>query len=297
MPNYKVSSRVIAFVLLAIVLVLAALNLVGLAAFNDAAMEAMAPGDPTPKRWRLVAIQLLVIAIVTGVLAFDRLRRGDERASIFAPVSAGLTALGIWAAARMTGIHGAFQLPIVFSLAVAGVAGWSVYRDRQSAGGPRYVTGEATSVWIAALLQAGAYFFLMALGGGKTSPELPLRAILLATPQWIVAWRFGASGRLSGWDAGGATALGVLGIGTIVLITVFPVAYVGFLGPALLRSFWGIAFYAGLGLATWLFLRAGASLRGRLGAPSRDRTLAILAGVLAIPLLVTLSYLLRGLLP
>ena len=292
----KVSSRLIVFVLLAIALVLAALNLLALAEINDATMEAMTPGDPATKRWRLVGIQFLVVAIVTGVLAFDRLRRGDERTSVFAPVSAAFTALGIWAAARMTGIHGAFQLPLTFCAAVAGGTAWVVYRDRQSAVEPRYVTGEATSVWIAAFLQAGAFYCVMSLGA-KNWPERPLRAILLATPQWIVAWRIGASTRLSRWDAGAATALGVLGIVTLVLITIFPVAYVGFLGPALLRSFWGVAFYVGLGVGTWLFLRTGAALRDRLDAPGRDRRIAILAGILVIPVLITLSILLRRLLP
>lgn len=296
MRDMKVSSRLIVFVLLAIALVLAALNLLALAEINDATMEAMTPGDPTTKRWRLVGIQFL-IAIFTGVLAFDRLRRGDARASIFAPVSVALSALGIWAAARMTGVPGAFQLPILFCLVAAGAAGWTVYRDQQSAGEPRYVTGETTRVWVAAFLHAGAYFFLMALGAGKNWPERPLRAILLATPQWIVAWRFGASTRLSRVDGGAATALGVLGIVTLVLVTIAPFPYVGFLGPALLRSFWGVAFYMGLGLGTWLFLRTGAALRGRLNAPSRDRTIAILAGIVAVPILVTVGNLLASLLP
>jgi hypothetical protein len=72
MREIKVSSRLITFVLVALVLALAAFNLAGLAVINDATMEAMRPGDPTTKRWRLVGIQLLIAAIVTGVLAFDR---------------------------------------------------------------------------------------------------------------------------------------------------------------------------------------------------------------------------------
>lgn len=297
MRDMKVSSRLIVFVLLAIALVLAALNLLALAEINDATMEAMTPGDPTTKHWRLVGIQFLVVAIVTGVLAFDRLRRGDERVSIFAPVSAALSAVGIWAAGRMTGVPGAFQLPILFCMVAAAAAGWTVYRDQQAAGEPRYVTGEATRVWVAAFLQAGAYFFLMALSAGKNWPERPLRAILLATPQWIVAWRFGASTCLSRVDAGAATALGVLGVVTLMLVTIAPVPYLGFLGPALLHSFWGVAFYAGLVLGTWVFLRTGAALRGRLNAPSRDRTIAIMVGIVAVPILVTVGYLLASLLP
>ena len=297
MREMKVSSRLITFVLVALILVLAALNLAGLAVINDATMEAMSPGDPTTKRWRVVGIQLLVATIVTGVLAFDRVRRGDPRTSIFAPTSAALAALGTWASARMTRVHGAFQLPILFCAIVAGVAGWMVYRDRQSAGEPRYVTGEAVSVWLAAFLQAGAFFFLLALGDERHWPERPLRVILLATPQWIVAWRFGASSRLSRWDAGAATALGVLGVVALVLVTIFPVAYVGFLGPVLLRTFWGFAFYAALGVGTWLFLRAGAALREGLDAPRRDRTIAIVAGILGVPVLITLGSLLGRLLP
>jgi hypothetical protein len=77
----------------------------------------------------------------------------------------------------------------------------------------------------------------------------------------------------------------------------FPVAYVGFLGPALLQTFWGFAFYAALGVGPWLFLRAGAALRAGLNAPRRDRTIAIVAGILGVPVLITLGSLLGRLLP
>jgi len=76
-----------------------------------------------------------------------------------------------------------------------------------------------------------------------------------------------------------------------------PVAYVGFLGPALLHSLWGSAFCAGLAVGSCLFVRAGAMLRAHLGASGRDRALAILAGVLGVPVLITLGNLLGRLLP
>src|SRR2546425_1823299 len=60
------------------------------------------------------------------------------------------------------------------------------------------------------------------------------------------------------------------------VVTVFPIGYAGLLGPALLQTPGGLAFYVGLSAGTWLFLRAGAALRRRLGAPRRDRKIAIL---------------------
>lgn len=285
----KLSTRQITFALVALVVLLAVWSLLGLLVINDATLEAMSPGDPAAKRWRIVGIQLLVASVVTGVLVFDRVRRGKQDMSLLAPSSAVLAALGIWAAARMTGISSAFQLPIIFCVVVAGVASWMVYRDQQAAGEPRYVTVEDTTVWLAAILQAAAWYFLLALGGERSLPERPLRAFLLTSPQWIVAWRFGAASRLSRWDAGAATTLGVVGVVMLVLVSIFPMAYVGFLGLVLLRSPWGVAFYAALGTGTWLFLRAGASLRADLAAPPRDRLFAILAGVFGVPAVVTLS--------
>lgn len=285
----KISTRQLTFALVALVVVLAAWSLLGLLVINDATLEAMSPGDPAAKRWRIVGIQLLVASVVTGVLAFDRLRRGKETMSLLAPSCAVLAALGIWAAARMTGINRAFQVPIIFCVAVAGVASWMVRRDQASGSDPRYVTVEDTTIWLAAILQAAAWYFLLALGGERSLPERPLRAFLLTSPQWIVAWRFGAASRLSRWDAGAATTLGVVGVVMLVLVSIFPMAYVGFLGLVLLRSPWGVAFYAALGTGTWLFLRAGTSLRSDLAAPPRDRLLAILAGVFGVPALVTLS--------
>ncbi len=285
----RVSTRHVTVALLVLVVVFAAWSLLGLLVINDATLEAMSPGDPAAKRWRLVGIQLLVGSVITGVLACDRVRRGHERMSLLAPSSAVLAALGLWAAARMTGIGWAFQLPIILSGVVAAVASWMVYRDQQSAGETRYLTGQDIKIWLAAIFQAAACYFLLALGGERNLPERPLRAFLLTAPQWIVAWRFGSSSRLTRWDAGAATALGVVGIVVLVLFTFLPMAYVGFLGITLLGTPWGIPFYVVLGTGTWLFLRAGASLRSNLGAPSRDRVLAVLAGLLGVPALVTLS--------
>jgi hypothetical protein len=293
----RVSSRQIAFALLAVVLLLAAWSLFSLASVTDATIEAMTPGDRSTRRWRLVAIQLLAVSVVAGVVAFDRVRRGDGRASLVAGGSALFAALGTWAAARMTGIASAFEAPIVFCVAVAGVAWWTWYRDLRSGDAARYVSGASAAVWLAATLQAGAMYFLVTLSEQRRWPEGPLRTILLATPQWIAAWRLGSAMRLSRWDAATATALGTGGIIALVLVSLVPVPYLGFLGPALLRTPWGLAFYAGLGAGSWLFLRAGAALRGGLDPPRRDRKIAILVGCLGVPVLVMLGHLLGGLLP
>lgn len=288
----RIGSRHVVFGLLALVLALALLNLLALAGTNEAVLGVMNPGAPASKSWRLAALASLALAGVAGVMAFTRLLRADRNAPLFAASAALLATLGSWAADRMTGIPGVFQLPILLSVVTAGAGWWTWYRDGAPDAPDRYVSVADVAVWVAALLDAGAILFLLNLGANH-SPQSLLRAVLLATPQWITAWRLSSSWRLSRWDAGLATAVGVGGICMLALITVWPIAYVGFLGLALLRQFWGVAFYAALGTGSWIFVRAGAELRRALDAPRRDGVLAIVAGCLGLPLLMTVANLLR----
>lgn len=287
----RVSSRHVSVGLLAIVVALATTDLFALARLNEAMLFAMAPNDPSPGRWRLIGIALLSISLIAALLAFHRVWRHDRRASSLSAIAASLAAIGMFASNRIAGLS-YLDIPTVLCVAAALSAGHSAY---WGSAGPdvRHEEGMTRVLWLATFLQAGALAFVSALIDERHWERSPLEAMMLTIPQWIVAWRFSSTNKLSRWDAGAATTCGVLGVTELVVMTVLPVGYLGFFGQVLLRTTQGWAFYLSLGLGSWLFLKTGAALRTRLNAPRRDRRLATMAGVVAIPVLATIVAILR----
>lgn len=290
------SSRHLAIVLVTVVTLIAVAYFVAFRAVTPALLNAMSPGETTPVRWRLVGMEFLGIAIVAGLFALSRLARRDDRGLVVGAIAAGLTAIGTVEGGHIYGWWPG-GTPVIMCCGVVAIALCAmIVRPTPLAMDRRHVDRASARVWLAALLQALSIFSIISLTRDVGTTEPPLGPLLLSMPQWIVAWRFGIAGHLSRWDAGLATALGILGLIWMALMSILPISYYGPLARYLFHSQWGLAFYITLGVGSWLFLRAGSALRESLGAPPRDRGIAIAAAVGAIPAFPVAAYFVEQLL-
>lgn len=250
---------------------------------RDGTLDVIAPGGAAPRVWRAVSVCWLLVALGFGACAVRW--RATSRGRMYAILASICALLAFLSEHRILGEFGRISAnALPYCCGVATII--SAYRASppKAAFSTRSLHGDV--VWIGATLYAIAVALLFRIFS-QTPSNLPghLMSELLIFGGILLFMTTGRPTRLAAMLASG---LGTAGAMWLVLLTFFPMVYVGLLGFAMLRSITGWLFYAASIGGIWAFHHHARQVRSELDPPTSDRWLGIPAGIAVNVAVVTI---------
>ena len=258
------------------------------ARLNDAVFQVIAPGSAAERMWRAITVCGFIVAIALGASAVYWRRTARATRLV---ILASLVALGAFLTEyRIFGEFGGIMAnALPYCCCIVTIA--SAYRPSLVRLETLLASGNNDLIWIGTALYAIAYALLFRIFGQHSNgiSRRPLIGLFV----FLAIVLHLTTRRPTRFAAALASGIGTAGALYLLLLSFFPLTYIGFIGFVLLRTLYGWVFYAaGIG-GVWAYLRRGRQLRAELKAPSSDGWLGIPVAIALSVAIVTISSLLK----